>query len=473
MQKQSGIKWRGIGIAMMAAVLFVALLATSSVPAPALAQVMPEPTTTPSDPAWRGYVVARDAIEEERSVDLTYVQQYTYEQTEFEFGIDWGCDEDVVAADVRPVWHGWTFRITDMRGNRHEARVAFDLSAVVVCDEVSEGGSAPEAPPAERDPNLPDPVAGSGATGDFELGGHVDGLGPQAVTYMQQAGMTWVKKQLRFNLGDGTGLAQTLIDDARGKGFKILLGIVGQPTQMNDFNSYVESYADFVGQVAALGPDAIEVWNEPNIDREWPTGQISGANYTQLLAASYNAIKTANPSVMVISGAPAPTGAEAVAPQSIMNDDRFMQEMRAAGATDYMDCLGLHYNEGIVAPSASSGDPRDNYPTRYFGSMLARGANIFPDRPVCWTELGYLTGEGMGQPIPDAFNWAQDVTLAQQASWLAEAVSISAQSGRVRLLIVWNVNFTRWDSDPMGGYAMMRPDSSCPACGPLGTVMGG
>ena len=38
-------------------------------------------------------------------------------------------------------------------------------------------------------------------------------------------------------------------------------------------------------------------------------------------------------------------------------------------------------------------------------------------------------------------------------------------------MIVWNVDFTRWDTDPMGGYAMLRPDGSCPACDTLGAVM--
>jgi len=74
---------------------------------------------------------------------------------------------------------------------------------------------------------------------------------------------------------------------------------------------YYEDYARFVGEVAALGPDAIEVWNEMNIDREWPTGQIDPASYTRLLALAYNAIKGANSGVAVISGALAPTGPKA------------------------------------------------------------------------------------------------------------------------------------------------------------------
>jgi hypothetical protein len=60
----------------------------------------------------------------------------------------------------------------------------------------------------------------------------------------------------------------------------------------------------------------------------------------------------------------------------------------------------------------------------------------------------------------------------QHATWLAEAVSMAANSGQVRLAIVFNVDFTQWGSDPQAGYAMIRKDGSCPACGTLGSVMG-
>jgi hypothetical protein len=472
MQKHTSARWRVAGGLLTLTLLFVALTMSLSVGGTVIAQDE-EPTPSRNDPVWRAFNTVRDALEEEFSTDLTYVQSYTFEQNIWDDSID-DCDSDVLPNDWREFYTGWTFRITDLSGVTYQVRVSFDLDAVAICDEVTTTASTTTDPEATPDPNLnlPVPVAGSGAAGSFELGGHVLGLGANTASAMRSAGMTWVKKQLRFNLGDSTGLAQTFIADAQSNGFRILLGIVGQPTQMGDYDSYIQQYADFVGQVAALGPDAIEVWNEPNIAREWPRGTIGGARYTQMLAAAYNSIKTANPNVIVISGAPAPTGAEGVDPTSIMNDDRFMQQMADAGAANYMDCVGLHYNEGVVAPSQTTGDPRDNYPTRYFGSMLARG-NIFPSLPVCWTELGYLSGEGFADPLPGAFAWAEGVSVAEHAAWLAEAASLSAQSGRVRLMIVWNVNFEQFAGDPMGGYAMIRPDGNCPACSTLGTVMGG
>ncbi|MCS7071444.1 MAG: hypothetical protein NZM00_08065, partial [Anaerolinea sp.] len=274
--------------------------------------------------------------------------------------------------------------------------------------------------------------------------------------------------QIRYSRGNSPSIAADAIAGARAQGFRILLGVVGYPAELAAGGaSYLTEFANFLGGVAGLGPDAIEVWNEPNIDREWPTGMISGSLYADMLRQAYTAIKGANSGVMVISGAPAPTGAEAAYPGQVVNDDNWIRQMVAAGGLNYMDCLGAHYNEGITPPSARSGDPRDNYYTRYFWGMLDTYWNLIGgQRPICFTELGYLTPEGYG-PLPSYFAWAQNVTLAQHAAWLAEAAALASQSGRVRLMIIWNVDFTSYGSDPMGGYAIIRPDGSCPACAAL------
>ena len=103
--------------------------------------------------------------------------------------------------------------------------------------------------------------------------------------------------------------------------------------------------------------------------------------------------------------------------------------------------------------------------------MLNRALAAFPGKKACFTELGYLTPEGY-PPLPGGFAWAGNVTLAQQASWLALAASRASASGRVRLMIVWNIDATRYDSDPQAGYAIIRPGGSCPACDSLGRIAG-
>jgi hypothetical protein len=339
-------------------------------------------------------------------------------------------------------------------------------------------GAAPAAPadpaaaptPAPAAPPPPVVNAAPPPRG-FALGGHMAGFDQRAIDYMRQAGMTWIKKQVRHSPGKNPSDVSALINEARGYGFRILLGVVGANKDYLSQPGYFEDYAAFVAGLAAQGVDAIEIWNEPNIDREWPSGQISPQRYTELLAMSYNAIKAANPGTIVISGAPAPTGFFGGCSGVGCDDNFFVQQMAAAGAANYMDCVGIHYNEGILPPTATSGDPRgsSNHYSRYYPAMVNVYWNAFGGRrPLCFTELGYLSPEGF-PPLPGSFGWAENVTVAQQAAWLDQVVSIAARSGRVRIMILWNVNFTNYDADPMAGFAIIRPDGSCPACAALGS----
>jgi hypothetical protein len=324
-------------------------------------------------------------------------------------------------------------------------------------------------PPAGGGGGAPPPVIPPATGGGFALGGQTHGLGNPGL--MREAGMTWVKFQHKWGPGDGPEAVAGRIQQAKANGFKILLSIPGHPYPSSiDFAGYV----DFLGGVAALGPDAIEIWNEQNIDFEWPAGQISAATYVnQMLAPAYNRIKSVNANVMVISGAPAPTGFfGGGCSANGCDDSAYLAGMAAAGAARYMDCVGVHYNEGIISPNQQSGDPRGGHYTRYYWGMVNLYWNAFGgSRPLCFTELGYLSGQDFGG-VPARFGWAGNTTVAQHAQWLAEATSISANSGKVRMLIIFNVDFTMYGDDPQAGYAMIRPDGSCPSCPLLKQVMG-
>lgn len=332
----------------------------------------------------------------------------------------------------------------------------------------------PTNAPAPTATTVAPPVTGGGAWGAFELGGQVtDGGAPSVFgEYLRRAGMTWVKVQ-------ATSLGQNMTDAinvAHGNGFKILITFIdfGQKDLAND-PGYQQQAAAYMASLAAAGADAVEVWNEPNIEREWPAGQISGANYANMLRVAYPAIKAANPNTIVISGAPAPTGFWGGGCGVNGCDDAiFMQQLFDAGGANYMDCIGIHYNEGIISPREIGTDPRDNHYTRYYQTMVNTYANIFKNsRPLCFTELGYLSGEGYPDLASTApgFAWAANTTVAQHAQWLAEAASLAKSSGAVRLMIVFNMNYTRYDSDPQAGYAIIRPGGGCPACDALGAVM--
>ncbi len=323
----------------------------------------------------------------------------------------------------------------------------------------------------------PTPQPGGGSTspvaGGFEIGGQVFSFSYPA--QMKGAGMTWAKSQIRWDGSAPPSSAQGAIDAAHGNGFKILLSIVGDKNQLAaNPTQYYQNFANFLAGVAALNPDGIEVWNEPNIDAEWPDGQISGGNYTQMLGAAFAAIKRVNQNILVISAAPSPTGYfGGKCTAQGCDDNIFIQQMAQAGAQNSADCVGIHYNEGVLSPSKTSGDPRGNpnHYTRYYQTMVNLYAGVFPSKPLCFTEIGYLSPEGYG-PLPDAFSWAANTTAQDQAVWLAEAATLAKNSGRIRLFMVWNVDSTSYGADPQAGYAIIRPNNTCNACVTLGAVMG-
>ncbi len=338
-------------------------------------------------------------------------------------------------------------------------------------------GPCPTAPPAPTPAptQVPaaavGPIAGGGAWGAFELGGQVVHGGIPHAGEMKRAGMMWVKLQAH----EGMDMAPA-INNAHGQGFKILLSVVGDKSNvMNPV--YQQQYGSYLATLAAQGADAIEVWNEPNIDREWPTGQVSGQNYSTLLQTVYPMIKGANQNTIVISAAPAPTGyfgGGACGNPQGCDDKPFMEALVAAGGAGYLDCIGIHYNEAIVSPREIGTDPRDNHYTRYYQTMVNTYAGAFQNaRPLCFTELGILSGEGYPDLASTApgFAWAAGNTIAEQAQWLAEAASLAKGSSAVRLMIVFNIDFTAYGSDPQAGYAIIRADGACPACDTLDGVM--
>ncbi|MBN8639796.1 MAG: hypothetical protein J0M07_31065 [Anaerolineae bacterium] len=312
------------------------------------------------------------------------------------------------------------------------------------------------------------------------VGGQMDDFDESAAELMRAAGMTWMKWQIPYVIGDDSliNVARDRINWSHEQGFFAFLSIKGLKDELAaQGDAYYPQYADFVGRIAALQPDAIQVWNEMNLDREWPQGQIDPRQYVELLRQAHDAIKAVDPSILVVTGAPSPTGAEgAFGLDRVWNDDRYYLGMANAGAANFADCIGIHYNEGIIPPNQQGGDPRGDYPTYYFPLMLQRASFPFRSTPTqfCFSEMGYLSPDGYGE-LPGGFAWGANTSVQEQADWLRDAIQIAAETSDVqtRLIIVFNVNFTRFvDGDPQGGYAIIRPDGSCPACDAIGSLRG-
>lgn len=320
---------------------------------------------------------------------------------------------------------------------------------------------------------------------NFAYGGHISDIANLPIA--DEAGMTWIKKQVRYDLGNSPVSAGQDLLKIKDEGYKVIAAVVGNKDQLAETGpAYYQQYAEFVAGLAT-SVDAIEVWNEPNLEREWPIGQISAADYTDLLVIAYRAIKEANPGVMVISAALAPTGGYTAAGGCTdmgCNDDRYLREMYAAGAKEYMDCLGMHFNAGATFPNDRTGhpaDPGEGHYSWYFWPLIELYWNTFnpPEAvaagdivPLCFTEFGYVSPDGFEQTLvqsgsPD-FWWGEGISEDDQADWLEDALHRARCSGMIQMFIVWNIDFTQYgDGDPQAGYAIKRPDGKCPACNEL------
>lgn len=303
----------------------------------------------------------------------------------------------------------------------------------------------------------PAPRARSG----FHFGGHV--LDFKAPDKMLYAGMRWVK----FQIHEGDNDAVDKIRRGHDRGFKVLLSVVGNMNKVTDA-AYQTQFANYVGELATKGADAIEIWNEPNIAREWPAGQISPLLYINLLRPSYDAIKAKNPNTIVItSGLAATLMAENLRTPNFWTEVDYTTEFVLQGGLLYADCIGVHYNIGITSPEYSESEPKGDAAFFYYPRLVEYYTNLTQGtRPICFTELGYLTAEGyqpLSQAAPD-FYWAQNTTIQNQAQWLTKVTSMAAANPMVEMVIVWNVDFWSYGADPHAGYAIIRKDGGCPAC---------
>ncbi|SRR5579884_795326 len=100
-------------------------------------------------------------------------------------------------------------------------------------------------------------------------------------------------------------------------------------------------FGDFCSAVAARYRGRIpvyQVWNEPNLDREWGNHPVNAAQYVQLLRVAAQRIKQADPDALVMSAALAPTIEQS---ERALSDVIFLQQMYDAGARDSFDILGV------------------------------------------------------------------------------------------------------------------------------------
>lgn len=290
----------------------------------------------------------------------------------------------------------------------------------------------------------------------FEYGGYVMEASTSVLDMMQEIDMKWIAFSITYIPDMDTDGISEQIHIAHQNDYKVFVSIAGTPITENP-KSYLQGYIDYVAQVAESGADAIEIWKEANLDRSWVQSEAVDT-YAILLTETSQAIRDSNSQTMVISGAPAPTGAESAFPGRVMDDDNFMTQLKESGALDYVDCVGMHYNEGTVSPLAHTGDSRDDDYRRYLPEMLRTyRALVDAEIPICVTEIGYFNAEGLAS-VPQFFEWGSHITTRDQQEWLAQAMEWLSLQLDVPLAMIWHIDLESEDTFPevYRGYALLR-----------------
>src|SRR5713226_8600173 len=142
----------------------------------------------------------------------------------------------------------------------------------------------------------------------------------------------------------------------------------GPPDNYQDYadfvSAFVKRYAggSTIGQVQAVG-----VWNEVNLDREWGGQKIDrqqAADYVKLLGVAYTAAKAADPNVIVVTAGLSPTG---VTDGHSADDVQYLQWLYDAGLQGKYDVLGAHGNTQAPEVDAAFGSIANfPHPSFYF-----------------------------------------------------------------------------------------------------------
>ncbi len=146
-------------------------------------------------------------------------------------------------------------------------------------------------------------------------------------------------------------------------------------------------YAAAFAQRYAGAVKALIIWNEPNLSFEWGYRQVDPAAYARLLRASYAQIKAANPDMLVLAGALAPT-LEKEGSAAGLNELDYLDAMYRHGAGDVFDALAIHTYGFRDPPAAEPDRERLNFRR----AELLREIMIAHDdgdKPAFITEFGW------------------------------------------------------------------------------------
>jgi polysaccharide biosynthesis protein PslG len=319
-----------------------------------------------------------------------------------------------------------------------------------------------------------------------------------ALATIQNLGVRWLKVQVSWRQLQPNGpdevsedfrRLEIYLETAYNNGLDILISVAKAPDWARsnrnedgppDDPAALARFIDLMLREFGTSLDAIEVWNEPNLSREWQgTLTFDGAGYMQLFRPAYDAITAYAQSMVNDPQVPRTTPlyiiTAGLAPTSdntelgSRNDRSFLQEMYAAGLGNYSDIfVGLHpYGWWNPPDSRCCGNSErgwDNDPHFYFMDNVSDMRDIMvqnghTEQRMFVTEFGYATWEYLPTEAPQA--WMNYVSECQQGEYIVRAYEMAQSWDYMGPMILWNLNVanpvTVENRDEMAAYSMLVP----------------
>lgn len=252
-------------------------------------------------------------------------------------------------------------------------------------------------------------------------------------------------------------MADRIVSHAENQGLAIIarMGLIPAWARPEDstFNtmtdSGMEAFADFVATFSARYAgrvDAVIIWNEPNLAFEWGFQPVDPADYVAMLEAVYPRVKAANPDMIVMGGALAPTLEPPGSPNGL-NDLLYLDAMYQLGASDYFDVLAVH-TYGFTEPADANPAP-DTLNFRRVELLRDVMRRYGDEKPISITESGWNEHP----------RWTHAVRPSQRSAYTLDALRLAEQNWPdVQHLCLWIFRHPTPRGNHRDGFTLVTPD---------------
>ncbi|MHB1357491.1 MAG: cellulase family glycosylhydrolase [Anaerolineae bacterium] len=312
-------------------------------------------------------------------------------------------------------------------------------------------------------------------------------VGSRDMQVVREAGFTWVKVVFGWREIEGAAKGafdwsrtDEIVDMANSIGVKLLVRVDHQPQwagggfPVNGPPDNLQDLADFLTALASRYQGRIQgyqIWNEPNLAREWGDKTPDPDGFARLLKTAYQAIKAVDTNALVISGGLSPTGTW---DDRTRPDDWYLKTLYVVmngDSTGYFDLLGLHAPGFKAAPET---DPATVAEDKALGGQRAFCFRRIEDMREIMVENGdankqvaILEFGWTSDPRPDSPYFWHSVSEEEKADYLVRAYQYAKANwspwiGLMSLIYIVDPDWTEkdeqyWWSISKPGYPDFKP----------------